>query len=102
MRSESARRSATCASVAPAMNISRMSRSRAESEVDAKELATAVNYFLSTLGRTERDLFVCRYWFAAPVSELADRFSYSEGRVRTRLSRTRAKLRRFLEKEGLL
>ena len=78
------------------------SRSRAESEVDAKELATAVNCFLSTLGRTERDLFVCRYWFAAPVSELADRFSYSEGRVRTRLSRTRAKLRRFLEKEGLL
>ena len=65
-----------------------------------RELASAVNYFLGTLGEDERDLFVCRYFFAAPVGELAGRFGYSEGRVRTRLSRTRARLRRFLETEG--
>lgn len=76
------------------------SRSRAEERAEVRELASAVNYFLGTLGEDERDLFVCRYFFAAPVSELAGRFGYSEGRVRTRLSRTRAKLRRFLETEG--
>lgn len=76
------------------------SRSRAEERVEVRELASAVNYFLGTLNETERDLFVCRYFFAAPVGELAGRFGYSEGRVRTRLSRTRARLRRFLETEG--
>lgn len=78
------------------------SRSRVEERVELSELAEAVNRFLGALGDDERELFVCRYFFAAPLSELAERFGWSEGRVRTRLCRTRAKLRKFLVGEGLI
>lgn len=73
-----------------------------EESVEAQELAQAVNRFLGTISETERDIFVCRYWFAAPHAEIAERFGYTESHVRTRLSRTRAKLRRFLEEEGFV
>ena len=73
-----------------------------EENVEAGELAAAVNRFLGSLGETDRDIFVCRYWFAAPHAEIAERFGGSEGRVRTRLSRTRSRLRKFLEAEGLI
>lgn len=70
--------------------------------MEAAELAEALNRFLGTLGKTERDIFVCRYFFAAPHGEIAERFGWSEGRIRTRLCRTRAKLRDFLAGEGLI
>ena len=76
--------------------------SRVEERIEAAELAQALNRFLGTLGKTERDIFVCRYFFAAPHREIAERFGWSEGRIRTRLSRTRAKLRDFLAGEGLI
>ncbi len=73
-----------------------------EERIEAAELAEALNRFLGTLGKTERDIFVCRYFFAAPHGEIAERFGWSEGRIRTRLCRTRAKLRDFLAGEGLI
>lgn len=76
--------------------------SRVEERIEAAELAEALNRFLGTLGKTERDIFVCRYFFAAPHREIAERFGWSEGRIRTRLCRTRAKLRDFLAGEGLI
>lgn len=78
------------------------SPSRVEDAVETAELASAVNRFLAALGDTERDIFVCRYFFAASYSEIAGRFGFSEGRVRTRISRTRGKLRKFLEAEGCI
>ena len=56
-----------------------------EARIEAAELAEALNRFLGTLGKTERDIFV-----------------WSEGRIRTRLCRTRVKLRDFLAGEGLI
>ena len=72
-----------------------------EREIEQKELNLALNWFLSQLGREERDIFVSRYFFAASVAEIAEKFSFSQSKVKTTLYRTRKKLRDYLIKEGL-
>ena len=73
-----------------------------ETELEAKELTEAINRFLRTLSREDRFLFVRRYWYADPVSELAVRTNGSANRISVRLFRIREKLRKTLIKEGLL
>ena len=71
------------------------------SELEFKELVCALHRLLGTLGDEERDIFLARYWYAAPIKEIAKRFGCTEGRVKTLLHRTRGKLYSALEKEGL-
>ena len=71
-------------------------------EVETLEVAAGVRRFLDTLPDTERRIFVRRYWHMEPIADLAERFGYGQSRVKSMLHRTRAKLRRYLEKEGLL
>ena len=73
-----------------------------EDELQTKELGEAINRFLGGLKAEDRLMFMRRYWFSDPVSEIAKRLKTSENRVSVRLFRTREKLRRFLKKEGLL
>ena len=73
-----------------------------EREVEAREIAAAMNRFLSKLPDTERALFVSRYWFMASVRELAEKFGFSESKTVSMLRRTRLKLRKFLTGEGLV
>lgn len=73
-----------------------------QSELDRRELERAVNAFLGNLGETERDVFVCRYWFMTPVSQVALRFGYSESKVKSMLFRLREKLRAYLQREGII
>lgn len=74
----------------------------AEAEVSMRELAEALNRFLSTMDRENRILFVRRYWYADSISDLADRFGMSNRNISLRLFRTREKLRSHLVKEGVL
>ena len=73
-----------------------------EGELEARELARAIDRFLEGLSCTDRYLFVRRYWFADPVREIAARSGQREIRVSVRLFRLREKLRKHLQKEGLL
>ena len=73
-----------------------------EQALDARELAAAVNRFLGALPEPERDLFVCRYWFLAPVAELSGKFGFSLSKTKSMLFRTRQKLKAHLEKEGFV
>lgn len=70
--------------------------------VERKELLQKINDFLDALPETERNLFVCRYWFLASVRELSEKFEFSESKTKSMLFRTREKLRNYLEKEGLM
>ena len=72
------------------------------SELEAKELASAVNAFLRTLPELDRNLFIRRCFFAEAVPDIAERYGISRGAADARLSRTRKKLRAYLEKEGLI
>lgn len=73
-----------------------------EQAVEMQELTLAIQGFLRTLPEEQRDVFVCRYWFLAPVQEIARKFSYSESKVKSMLHRTRMKLKAYLQEEGLL
>lgn len=73
-----------------------------EQALDARELAAAIDRFLASLPEAERDLFVCRYWFLAPVAQLSEKFGFSLSKTKSMLFRTRQKLRTHLEKEGFI
>lgn len=71
-----------------------------ENEIEMSELERIIDSFVSELPLTERRVFVCRYWYADPICDIALRFSFSESRVKSMLYRTRQKLKNLLEQEG--
>lgn len=73
-----------------------------EKLVEGKEVAKAVSTFLRTLPERERNIFLIRYWYMTPVSEIAAKLGCKESRVKTSLFRTRKKLQDYLKKEGLV
>lgn len=73
-----------------------------ENELEQRELMKFVTEFLKELPELQRNLFVCRYWQASPITDLAEQFDMTEGHVKMTLSRLRKKLIKYLEKEGLL
>jgi RNA polymerase sigma-70 factor (ECF subfamily) len=70
--------------------------------VDEIALKDAINVFLRSLSAEKRRIFIRRYWYMSPISEIADDFSVSEGKVKMILSRTRKELKKTLEKEGII
>ena len=68
--------------------------------VELQELTAAIDRFLDSLPDLERHVFLCRYWYLHTISAIAERFSFSESKVKSMLHRTRSKLRTYLEKEG--
>lgn len=66
-----------------------------------KETLASINRFMEHLPEMERKVFLCRYWYADPVADIARRFGFTQSKVTAMLHRTREKLRRQLSKEGL-
>ena len=71
-----------------------------EMEYERKEVLKAYVKFLDALPNTERRVFLCRYWYVEPIETIANKFGFSESKVKTMLHRTRAKLRKQFAKEG--
>lgn len=69
-------------------------------EVEAKELAGAINLFLDTLPYTERKVFLMRYFDMADLKEIEARFKMSNSKAKSMLHRTRKKLQKYLQEEG--
>lgn len=74
----------------------------AESHAFAKELSHLLDRFLTGLDSQSRVMFVRRYWYADSVARIAEDFGMRPNSVSVQLSRIRAKLRKFLIKEGYL
>lgn len=72
-----------------------------EDVVEAAELERLLNVFLRTLSRRDCDIFLRRYWYVEEYGEIANRFGMNLNTVKTSLFRTRAKLKGYLEKEGI-
>ena len=68
--------------------------------IELNELTNTINSFLASLSVNERRVFVLRYWHALPILSICQQLGYSKGKVESMLHRTRAKLKRQLEKEG--
>ena len=73
-----------------------------EKIVEGKLVVSTINEFLKKLPDTERNVFICRYWYADSVKSVAKQFGFSESKVKSMLMRTRTKLKQKLAEEGLL
>ena len=74
--------------------------STTEDIVDLSLLSGHINSFLAGLDREARIVFVRRYFYVDPLSEIAARLSMSESAVKSLLFRLRARLKTYLIKEG--
>lgn len=72
----------------------------AQSRMEETELSRVLNRFVQALPQTERNVFVCRYWYLDPIRAIALRYGFSQSKVKSMLSRTRKKLHNYLQKEG--
>jgi len=72
-----------------------------ENLVESKVITAAINSFLVGQSIEIRCVFIRRYWRAASIEEIAEDFGMSVGKVKTMLFRTRNKLRKHLESEGI-
>lgn len=72
-----------------------------DEELDAAELSRVLRSFVRELPQTERRVFVCRYWYLDPIADIAKQFGFSQSKVKSMLLRTRNKLKKELEKEGI-
>ena len=72
-----------------------------ERALEEKELEKAIGKFVSHLPYTEKMIFTLRYWYVAPIGEIAERLHFSNGKVKSILFRTRRKLRIYLQEEEL-
>ena len=77
------------------------SRSDVEREVEQRELAAAVSAFIDGLPEPDRQVFVSRYWYLAPVDEIAEKFGFSRSKTASMLFRCRNRLKKILVQEGL-
>lgn len=72
-----------------------------EKALEEQELEKLIGRFTAGLKETDRMIFVLRYWYLAPVAEIAEKLQCSQGKVKSSLFRTRKKLRTSLQEEGL-
>lgn len=71
-----------------------------EEEFMARELSRDVNAFVRSLPEREGNLFIRRYFFCEPVEQAARRYGMTAGNASVILSRTRKKLKGFLQQKG--
>lgn len=74
---------------------------RIDEELEAEELARILDVFLGGLATDDRRMFMCRYWHFDSVRDIAQRFNFTESKVKMSLKRTRDKLADYLEQEGI-
>lgn len=70
-----------------------------EQEIEEAELGKIIDSFTDGLPDVEQRVFICRYFYFDSVSEIAERFGYSESKVKSMLHRIRKKLKRRLSDE---
>ena len=72
-----------------------------DDETEARRIGECINRFLRKQSGEVRDVFICRYFYSDSIGEIARRFGLSESKVKSMLHRTRGKLKKLLESEGI-
>lgn len=73
-----------------------------EAEITHREFIRLLNSFLATLSETERNVFLCRYWYMDSIEAIAEITGFTQSKVTSMLHRTRGKLRKQLHVEGYI
>ena len=69
--------------------------------VQDDELREAINGFLETLSREQRQIFLLRYWQFLRVQEIMQYTGCSKAKIETTLHRLRKRLGKYLQERGL-
>lgn len=72
-----------------------------EQDTEANLVMELINEFLFSKSEDKRNIFMRRYWYLDPVSDIAKRFGLSESNVKTTLYRLRNELREYLSEQGI-
>ncbi len=72
----------------------------AQSEMDNMQLGKLISAFLWQEPAHSRNVFVRKYFFFDSIHDIAERYSFSESKVKSMLFHTRNRLRNYLLKEG--
>ena len=67
---------------------------------DLRRLGEAISAYLDTLPAAARKVFLRRYWYCDSIAEIAVRYGFTQGKVKSLLHRARKGLRAHLIKEG--
>jgi RNA polymerase sigma-70 factor (ECF subfamily) len=73
-----------------------------EASYEMKELIDEINKYLHTLPEKECNIFIRRYFYMEGVVEIANKYQMKQGNVSMILSRTRKKLKNYLEERELV
>lgn len=73
-----------------------------EQLTEQRHIIKRINTFMGRLPAGQRVIFVRRYFYLDSISDIANRFKLTESNVTVSLTRLRKRLRKYLEKEGLL
>ena len=71
-------------------------------EAEARALGEAIKSYVNSLTETERHVFLGRYFYGLPVASIAARCGFTESKTKSLLFRLRGRLRKHLDREGLL
>ncbi len=69
--------------------------------MESRHIGHCINTFLRRQRAEVRDVFICRYFYGETADSIARRFGMTESKVKSMLHRTREKLRKYLESEGV-
>lgn len=78
------------------------SRNDVEEEFEEGEITAYIDDFLDSQSQTNRMIFVRRFWYMDSYEQIANASGIKEGAIRTRLSRVKAELKKYLEKRGVI
>jgi len=76
-----------------------------QEDIDTREdneLKDIINDFMTTLPKTQRQVFLLRYWYFMSVKEISKSCNMSKSKVETILFRTRNKLKDYLKERKYL
>jgi arginyl-tRNA synthetase len=71
------------------------------SEISNEEIGKHISNFLRKEKAEIRKVFIRKYYFFDSVSEIAERYGFTESKVKNMLYHTRNKLKKYFIKEGI-
>lgn len=73
-----------------------------DKQVNDKELAELISAAIRKMPKSQANVFIRRYWYFESIKEIAERYDFTESKVKMLLVRAREKLGKLLKKEELI
>ena len=70
-------------------------------DIDDGAISKAISNFLRKENQINRNIFVLKYFYFESIEDIANKYDFSESKVKSILFRTRNKLKNHLKKEGI-